>query len=96
MSLEQNKAIARRHFDELWTNGDLAVAVDMYSASTVGPCRNLPDHTGYPGIFARQATSQRVLHARSDLALRTGPVDLARQHRWRTVCQSDVGAGKGR
>jgi steroid delta-isomerase-like uncharacterized protein len=48
MSLEQNKAIARRHFDELWTNGDLAVADHIYSPSTVGHCGNLADQTGYP------------------------------------------------
>jgi hypothetical protein len=48
MSLEQNKAIARRHFDELWTNGDLAVADDIYSPATVGHCGNFPGQTGYP------------------------------------------------
>ena len=48
MSLEQNKAIARRHFEELWTKGDLAVAADIYSSSTVGHCGNLPDQTDYP------------------------------------------------
>src|SRR5687768_13903795 len=48
MSLEQNKAIARRHFEELWTKGDLAVADEIYSPSTVGHCGNLPDQTDYP------------------------------------------------
>jgi predicted ester cyclase len=48
MSLEQNKAIARRHFEELWTKGDLAVADELYSPSTIGHCGNLPDQTGYP------------------------------------------------
>ena len=48
MSLAQNKAIARRHFEELWTRGDLAVAAEIYSPSTVGHCGNLPDQTGYP------------------------------------------------
>ena len=48
MSLEQNKAIARRHFEELWTKGDLAVADEIYSPSTVGHCGSLPDQTGYP------------------------------------------------
>jgi predicted ester cyclase len=48
MSLEQNKAIARRHFEELWTKGDLAVADEIYASSTVGHCGNLPDQTGYP------------------------------------------------
>ena len=48
MSLEQNKAIARRHFEELWTKGDLAVADEIYSPSATGHCGNLPDQTGYP------------------------------------------------
>lgn len=48
MSTEQNKAVARRHFEELWTKGDLAVADEIYSPSTVGHCGNLPDQTGYP------------------------------------------------
>ena len=48
MSLEQSKAIARRHFEELWTKGDLSVAAEIYSPSTVGHCGNLPDQTSYP------------------------------------------------
>ena len=48
MSLEENKAIARRHFEEFWTKGDLAVADEIYSPSTVGHCGNLPDQTSYP------------------------------------------------
>ena len=48
MSLEQNKAIARRHFEELWTKGDLAVADELYSPTAIGHCGNLPDQTGYP------------------------------------------------
>jgi predicted ester cyclase len=48
MSIEDNKRIARRHFDELWTNGDLDVADEIYSPDAVGHCGNLPDQTGYP------------------------------------------------
>jgi predicted ester cyclase len=48
MSLEQNKAVARRHFEELWTKGDLAVADEIYSPVAIGHCGNLPDQTGYP------------------------------------------------
>ena len=48
MSLEDNKAIARRHFEELWTKGDLAVADEIYSPDAVGHCGNLPDQTNYP------------------------------------------------
>jgi predicted ester cyclase len=48
MSTEENKAIARRHFEELWTKGDLAVADEIYASGAVGHCGNLPDQTGYP------------------------------------------------
>lgn len=48
MSIEDNKRIARRHFDELWTHGDLAVADAIYSPDAVGHCGSLPDHGGYP------------------------------------------------
>jgi predicted ester cyclase len=48
MSIEENKAIARRHFEELWTNGDLAVADEIYAPGAVGHCGNMPDQTGYP------------------------------------------------
>ncbi len=48
MSTEQNKAVARRHFEEFWTQGDLSVADEIYSPAVVGHCGNLPDQTGYP------------------------------------------------
>ena len=48
MSIENNKRIARRHFEELWTKGDLGVADEIYSPDAVGHCGNFPDHAGYP------------------------------------------------
>lgn len=48
MSLEQNKALVRRHFEELWSKGDLEVADEIYSQDAVGHCRDLPDQRGYP------------------------------------------------
>lgn len=48
MSLEENKAIVRRHFEELWTKGDLAGADELYAPDAIGHCGNLPDQTGYP------------------------------------------------
>jgi len=48
MSTEQNKAIARRHYEELWHNGDLAVADEIYSTHAVGHFSDNPDLTGYP------------------------------------------------
>ena len=47
-ALEENKAIARRHFEELWARGDLAVADEIYSTSAVGRHLGSPDHGGYP------------------------------------------------
>lgn len=48
MSLEQNKAIARRHFEELWHTGNLDVADEIYSSRAVGHYSDNPDLTGYP------------------------------------------------
>jgi predicted ester cyclase len=48
MSIEDNKRIARRHFEELWTKGELGVANAIYSPDAVGHCGSLPDQTGYP------------------------------------------------
>jgi len=48
VSLDENKAIARRHFEELWGKGNLSVADEIYDPSCVGHCANFPDQTGYP------------------------------------------------
>jgi predicted ester cyclase len=48
MSIEDNKRIARRHFQELWTNGSLDVAGEIYSPDAIGHFGNLPDQSGYP------------------------------------------------
>jgi steroid delta-isomerase-like uncharacterized protein len=52
-ALEENRAIARRHFEQLWAGGDLAVADEIYSTSAVGRHLGSPDHGGYPE-FERQ------------------------------------------
>ena len=43
IALEQNKAIARRYIEELWTKGDLAVADELIAADFV-------DHSPAPGV----------------------------------------------
>ena len=48
MALDENKAIARRHFEELWSKGDLRVADEIYSPEAVGHCGENPDQGGYP------------------------------------------------
>ena len=50
MSLEANKAIVLRHFEELWAKGDLGVADEIYSPATVGHWGDAPDQTGYPAF----------------------------------------------
>ena len=48
MSLEENKAIVRRHYEELWAKGNLDVADEIYSTDCVGQYANYPLQTGYP------------------------------------------------
>ena len=60
MSLEENKAIARRHFEELWARGDLAVADEIYARVAVGHCGNLPDQNDYPECEKELVRQDRV------------------------------------
>ncbi len=48
MSVEQNKAIVRRHYEELWAKGNLDVADEIYSTDCVGQYASYPEQTGYP------------------------------------------------
>jgi steroid delta-isomerase-like uncharacterized protein len=48
MSAEENKAIARRHFEELWQKGDVSVADEIYAADAVGHDPMNPAHADYP------------------------------------------------
>lgn len=57
MSLEDNKRIVRRHYEELWTKGDLAVADEIYSPDAVGRYGANPAHGGYPE-FEKEAVRQ--------------------------------------
>ncbi len=50
MSSNDNKTIARRHFEELWHKGLLDVADEIYSTKAVGRCGSDPDQTGYPDV----------------------------------------------
>ena len=36
MTLEENKALARRAIDEIWSKGNLAVGPDIYSPNLLG------------------------------------------------------------
>jgi predicted ester cyclase len=63
MSLDENKAIVRRHFEELWTDGKLAVADEIYAPDAIGHCGNLPDQTGYPECEKDLVRKDRVAFA---------------------------------
>jgi predicted ester cyclase len=42
------KAVARRHFEEVWSQGNLSAAADLYDPTCVGHCGIFPDQTDYP------------------------------------------------
>jgi steroid delta-isomerase-like uncharacterized protein len=48
MSTEENKAIARRHYEELWQKGDGSVADEIYAPGAVGHDYSNPEHRDYP------------------------------------------------
>lgn len=50
MSSTANKAVVRRHYDELWLKGDLDVADEIYSPDTIGHWGDAPDVRGYPAF----------------------------------------------
>jgi predicted ester cyclase len=60
MSLDENKAIARRHYEELWAKGNLDVADEIYSPAAVGHLRNEPDQLGYPECEKALVGADRV------------------------------------
>ena len=79
MSLEENKAIARRHFEELWTKGDLAVADEICSPSTVGHCGSC--RTRRATRSARRRSSAKT-SSRSPTAWRPLKTKSPRATRW--------------
>jgi predicted ester cyclase len=48
MSLDRNKELVRRHFEDFWTKGDLDVADEIYASDTVGHYASNPVQRGYP------------------------------------------------
>lgn len=45
---ERARAIARRHFEEVWAGANLSVADEIYAPQCVGHCGAFPDQHGYP------------------------------------------------
>jgi steroid delta-isomerase-like uncharacterized protein len=54
------KAIARRHFEELWGQGNLATAAELYDPTCVGHCGISPDQTDYPASEQAIVTRDRA------------------------------------
>ena len=57
---EQNKAIVRRSFDELFSQGDLRVADDVFAADYVGHDPAMPQPIRGPTEFKRFVTMYRT------------------------------------
>ena len=57
MSTEENKAIARRHFEDFWNKADMAVADQIYARDYVHHSHG-PDA---PAIHSREEFKQWVL-----------------------------------
>lgn len=60
MSSEQNKAIVRKSFDELFSQGDLSVADDVFAADYVGHDPAMPQPIRGPAEFKRFVTMYRT------------------------------------
>ena len=52
MTLEENKALARRAIDEIWSKGNLAVGPDIYSPNFVSHQHSHPDIGDVRGLSA--------------------------------------------
>jgi len=52
MTLEENKALARRAIDEIWSKGNLAVGLDIYSPNFVSHQDSHPDIGDVRGLSA--------------------------------------------
>ena len=52
MTLEENKALARRAIDEIWSKGNLAVGPDIYSPNFVSHQDSHPDIGDVRGLSA--------------------------------------------
>jgi predicted ester cyclase len=63
------KSIARRHFEELWGQGNLAAADQLYDPACIGHCGIAPDQTDYPA-------SEQAIVARDRAGLPDGMVSI--------------------
>jgi steroid delta-isomerase-like uncharacterized protein len=67
MTLEQNKALARRELQELWSEGNLAVADEIFAPNFVSHQHSRPDEQGVHGVAAYKAFVRQIHEAFPDL-----------------------------
>ena len=67
MTLEHNKALARRELEELWSEGNLAVADEIFAPNFVSHQHSRPDEQDVRGVAAYKAFVRQVHEAFPDL-----------------------------
>jgi predicted ester cyclase len=67
VTLEQNKALARRELQELWSEGNLAVADEIFAPNFVSHQHSRPDAQDVRGVAAYKAFVREVHEAFPDL-----------------------------
>jgi steroid delta-isomerase-like uncharacterized protein len=67
MTLEQNKALARRELQELWSEGNLAVADEIFAPNFVSHQHSRPDEQDVHGVAAYKAFVRQIHEAFPDL-----------------------------
>lgn len=67
MTLEQNKALARRELEELWSEGNLAVADEIFAPDFVSHQHSHPDTQDVHGVAAYKDFVRQIHRAFPDL-----------------------------
>lgn len=67
MTLEHNKALARRELEELWSEGNLAVADEIFAPNFVSHQHSRPDAQDVRGVAAYKAFVRQLHEAFPDL-----------------------------
>jgi steroid delta-isomerase-like uncharacterized protein len=67
VTLEQNKTLARRELQELWSEGNLAVADEIFAPNFVSHQHSRPDEQDVRGVAAYKAFVRQIHEAFPDL-----------------------------
>jgi steroid delta-isomerase-like uncharacterized protein len=67
VTLEQNKALARRELQELWSEGNLAVADEIFAPNFVSHQHSRPDEQDVRGVAAYKAFVRQIHEAFPEL-----------------------------